>query len=139
MDDYNKIDLQELYFQLYLENASDKEIIEINYLLEQNEYDLVLKRVDQCVKNILYKKDIKNTDSGGDWSDEVKIIMPELEEKEFSTENMDPQTFELYCILVLIDKYQKEKDENKKRMLQMEIDNALNKYRSYEKKEQRGR
>lgn len=138
MDDYNKIDLQELYFQLYLENASDKEIIEINYLLEQNEYDLVLKRVDQCVKNILYKKDIKNTDSGG-WSDEVKIIMPELEEKEFSTENMDPQTFELYCILVLIDKYQKEKDENKKRMLQMEIDNALNKYRSYEKKEQRGR
>ena len=65
--------------------------------------------------------------------------MPELEEKEFSTENMDPQTFELYCILVLIDKYQKEKDENKKRMLQMEIDNALNKYRSYEKKEQRGR
>lgn len=139
MDDYNKIDLQELYFQLYLENASDKEIIEISYLLEQNEYDLVLKRVDQCVKNILYKKDIKNTDSGGDWSDEVKIIMPELEEKEFSTENMDPQTFELYCILVLIDKYQKEKDENKKRMLQMEIDNALNKYRSYEKKEQRGR
>ena len=138
MDDYNKIDLQELYSQLYLENASDKEIIEINYLLEQNEYDLVLKRVDQCVKNILYKKDIKNTDSGG-WSDEVKIIMPELEEKEFSTENMDPQTFELYCILVLIDKYQKEKDENKKRMLQMEIDNALNKYRSYEKKEQRGR
>lgn len=138
MDDYNKIDLQELYFQLYLENASDKEIIEISYLLEQNEYDLVLKRVDQCVKNILYKKDIKNTDSGG-WSDEVKIIMPELEEKEFSTENMDPQTFELYCILVLIDKYQKEKDENKKRMLQMEIDNALNKYRSYEKKEQRGR
>ena len=138
MDDYNKIDLQELYFQLYLENASDKEIIEINYLLEQNEYDLVLKRVDQCVKNILYKKDIKNTDSGG-WSDEVKIIMPELEEKEFSTENMDPQTFELYCILVLIDKYQKEKDENKKRMLQMEIDNALNKYRTYKKKEQRGR
>ena len=55
MDDYNKIDLQELYFQLYLENASDKEIIEINYLLEQNEYDLVLKRVDQCVINILYK------------------------------------------------------------------------------------
>ena len=43
MDDYNKIDLQELYFQLYLENASDKEIIEINYLLEQNEYERIEK------------------------------------------------------------------------------------------------
>ena len=45
---------------------------------------------------------------------------------------MDPQTFELYSILMLIDEYEKEQDEEKKEVLKNQIQMALNRYRNFE-------
>lgn len=47
-------------------------------------------------------------------------------------EEMDQQSFELYSILMLIEEYEKERDEKKKKMLKIQIQTALNKYRSFE-------
>ena len=106
----NNINLQEQMLKLYLNDASNEELIEIDTLLEQKKYDLIF---------------------------EIKYIPVEIDEKQISTEDMDPQSFELYCILVLIDKYLKEKDENKKRILEDEINNALYYYRFHKTTEQK--
>lgn len=133
----NNINLQEQWLKLYLNDVSNEELIEISTLLKQKQYDSIFQKVDEYKQKILYKKDYKQIESNGDDGSQIKFIPVEIKEKEISTEDMDPQTFELYCILVLIDKYLKEKDENKKRMLEDEINNALYYYRSYEPTEQK--
>lgn len=133
----NNIDLQEQMLKLYLNDASNEELIEIGTLLEQKKYDLIFGKVDEYTKKILYKKDYKQIETNGDNGGEIKYIPVEIDEKQISTEDMDPQSFELYCILVLIDKYLKEKDENKKRILEDEINNALYYYRSHKTTEQK--
>ena len=54
--------------------------------------------------------------------------MTKFEEKT-STEDMDPQSFELYCILMLIKEYEEEKDEKEKETLKREIGRAVYDYR----------
>ena len=133
----NNINLQEQMLKLYLNDASNEELIEIGSLLEHKKYDLIFGKVDEYTKKILYKKDYKQIETNGDNGGEIKCIPVEIDEKQISTEDMDPQTFELYCILVLVDKYLKEKDENKKRILEDEINNALYYYRSHKTTEQK--
>ncbi len=134
-NDYNNVDLQEQFLKMYLKDASHEELVEINNLLEQKQFDLIFKRVDEYTKKIINNVDYKQVapDGGSGSGGENKPY--ESTEREFSTEDMDPQTFELYCILVLIDKCLQEKDANKKRMLEEEINNALYYYRSHERTE----
>ena len=42
---------------------------------------------------------------------------------------MDPETFELYTILVLIGEYEKEEDTDRKQQLYTNIQKAIEKYR----------
>lgn len=129
--DYNNLDLQEQFLKVYLKDAKYEELVEINNLLEQKQYDLILKKVDEYAKRIINNVDYKQTTPAGASGNGDGNRPYYTKEKEISTENMDPQVFELYCILVLINKCQKEKDEDKKRMLEEEIDNALYYYRCY--------
>lgn len=136
-NDYNNVDLHEQFLKMYLKDANPEELVEINGFLEQQQYDLIFKKVDEYTKRIFNNVDYKQVapdDGSGNGGGNNPY---ESKEKEFSTEDMDPQTFELYCILVLIDKCLKEKDENKKRMLEEEINNALYYYRSHERTEQK--
>ena len=45
---------------------------------------------------------------------------------------MDPQSFELYCILMLINEYEKEQDQSKKKLLEAQIQAAIERYRNPE-------
>lgn len=134
-NNYNNVDLQEQFLKMYLKDASHEELVEINNLLEQNQFNLIFKRVDEYTKKIINKVDYKQVAPDGESGNSGGNKAYEATEKEFSTEDMDSQTFELYCILVLIDKYLQEKDANKKRMLEEEINNALYYYRFHERTE----
>lgn len=120
----NNLNLEEQFLKLYLQNANDSELSEVNSWLEQRRFDLIFDKVEKYKHNLINIKDYKtlmSTDGGNNGN--------------YSTEKMDAQTFELYCILLLIDKYTLEKDENKKRLLNEEIDNALYYYRNFEEKQ----
>ena len=58
-------------------------------------------------------------------------VRPENEDQT-STEDMDPQSFELYCILMLINEYEKEQDQSKKKLLEAQIQAAIERYRNPE-------
>lgn len=119
----NNINLQEQFLKLYLQNASNHELSEVNSYLEQRRFDLIFDKVEKYKQNLINIQDYKDSKStsGGNSGN-------------YSTKKMDAQTFELYCILILIDKYILEKDENKKRLLKEEIENALYYYRNFEAK-----
>lgn len=131
--DYNNVNLQYQFLKIYLNSASNEELIEINTLLQQKKYDLIFNKIDEYRKKIIYNKSYKDVSPSGDSGVGSNHVLTELDEKTFSTEEMDSQTFELYCILVLIDKYLHEKELNKKRLFEEEINNALYYYRLHEK------
>ena len=120
----SNLNLEEQFLKLYLQNANDCELSEVNSWLEQRRFDLIFDKVEKYKQNLINIKDYKTSMPTGGGNN-----------GNYSTEKMDAQTFELYCILVLIDKYMLEKDENKKRLLKEEIDNALYYYRNFEEKQ----
>ena len=130
MDTFNKINLKEQFLKMYVKEATSEQLEQINMLLEQGNYKQIDTIIKEYTHNIINNKDLKDlgseNPSGGGMP-----ARPEYKE-EFSTEDMDPQTFELYCILMLIDEYEKEQDKTKKELLHSEIQMAINRHRNPE-------
>lgn len=127
MEKFNKINLKEEFLKMYVKEATPEQLEQINMLLEQGNYKQIDTIIDEYTNNIINNKDLKDLDSGNP-SGGGMPARPEYKE-EFSTEDMDPQTFELYCILMLIDEYEKEQDKAKKELLHSEIQMAISRYR----------
>lgn len=64
-NDYNNVDLQEQFLKMYLKDASHEELVEINNLLEQKQFDLIFKRVDEYTKKIINNVDYKQVAPDG--------------------------------------------------------------------------
>lgn len=131
-NNYNNINLQEQFLRIYLNSANSIELNEINNLLEQRQYNLIFEKVDEYAKKIVNDVDYKQIDLNGGTSGSSEYLTIDINKK---GEFVDSQIFELYCILVLINKYLQEKNENKKRILEEEINKALNCYRFSEETE----
>lgn len=135
MENLNNINLKEQFLKMYVKEATYEELQHINMLLEQENYKQVDTIIEEYTYNIINNKDLKNFDSGNPISC-GRTIEPEVKderEEKFSTEDMDPQAFELYCILMLINEYEKEQDKAKKELLHNEIQIAIKRYRNPEK------
>lgn len=130
MDNSNKINLKEHFLKMYVKEATPEQLKQINMLLEQKNYQQINAIIDEYTNNIINNKDLKDFGSGSPSGGGISA-RPEVKD-EFSTEDMDPQTFELYCILMLIDEYEKEQDKSKKELLHSEIQMAINRYRNPE-------
>ena len=104
MEEINKIDLKEQFLKMYVKEASQEQLQYINSLLDSG----------------------GNGGSGNPTGGNP--INPASEKA--STEEMDPQSFEFYSILMLIEEYLNEEDETKKQLLQNEIQMALERYRT---------
>ena len=130
MDTFNKINLKEQFLKMYVKEATPEQLKQINMLLEQRNYQQINAIIDEYTNNIINNKDLKDLGSGNPSSGGMPA-RPEYKE-EFSTEDMDSQTFELYCILMLIDEYEKEQDKAKKELLYSEIQMAISRYRNPE-------
>lgn len=124
---YNEVNLKAEFLKMYIEKASYNELKEINDLLEKKDYLSINLKIEEFIKKMTKIKNIKNDD---DESNPNIITFP-VNKKE-TNEEMDEQTFELYCILKLIDEYLNEKDEEKKNNLKLQIEKALEYYRNYE-------
>lgn len=127
MEPFNNINLKEQFLKMYVKEAPTEELQQINLLLEQGSYKQIDKIVEEYTRNIINNKDLKSFDSGNPSGGGMSII---AKVKEYSTEDMDSEAFKLYCILMLIDEYEKEIDQNKKELLHNEIQIAINRYRS---------
>ena len=132
MEVLNKINLKEQFFKMYVKEATPEQLQHINMLLEQGNYKEINAIIEEYTNNIINNKDIKDLGSGNP-SGSGMPARPEVKE-EFSTEDMDSETFELYCILMLINEYEKEQDEEKKRLLHNKIQMAISRYRNPEEK-----
>ena len=130
MENFNKINLKEEFLKMYVKEATPEQLEQINMLLEQGNYKQIDTIIDEYTNNIINNKDLKDLGSGNPSSGGMPA-RPEYKE-EFSTEDMDSQTFELYCILMLIDEYEKEQDKAKKELLYSEIQMAISRYRNPE-------
>ena len=130
METFNKINLKEQFLKMYVKEATPERLEQINMLLEQGNYKQIDTIIEEYTRNIINNKDLKDFGSGNP-SSGGNPIRPEYKE-EFSTEDMESQTFELYCILMLIDEYEKEQDKDKKELLHNEIQMAISRYRNPE-------
>ena len=130
MENFNKINLKEDFLKMYVKEATPEQLEQINMLLEQENYKQIDTIIEEYTHNIINNKDLKDFDSGNP-SNGSNPTRPEHKE-EFSTEDMDSQTFELYCILMLIDEYEKEQNQDKKKLLETQIQSAIEKYRNSE-------
>lgn len=130
MENFNKINLKKEFLKMYVKEATPEQLEQINMLLEQGNYQQINAIIDEYTNNIINNKDLKNFGSGNPSGGGV----PERPgyKEEFNTEDMEPQTFELYCILMLIDEYEKEQDKTKKELLHSEIQMAISRYRNHE-------
>ena len=109
--------------KLMIENT--EQLIQLNELIEQGDFtqiNLIMEEYTQSIINNLDIKSIENPPKG-----DSKVI---IKEDEHSTEDMDPETFELYTILVLIGEYEKEEDRDRKQQLYTNIQKAIEKYRT---------
>lgn len=132
MKTLNNVNLKEQFLKMYVKGATPEQLQHINMLLEQGDYKQVDAIIEKYAHNIINNKDLKDFGSANP-SGGGMPARPEVKE-EFSTEDMDPETFELYCILILIDKYEKEQDKAKKELLHNEIQMAISRYRNPEEK-----
>ena len=137
----NQINIEEQFLKMYVEKASREELEHIDQLLDQKDYEEIDRIVEEYTYRIINNRDLKDLGTDGDGGIgevEIELVLPnepkneEVEEK-FSTEDMDPQTFELFCILKLINAYGKEENKDKKNILENQIQAAIETYRSTEK------
>lgn len=133
----NNLNLKEAYFKMYVREASQEQLQIINELLDKGQYEQISRIIKNYMNNTIYIKDIKKFDGNGGNAGSTGNQSYMSDENEFDNDlrnnDMDPQSLELYWILVLIDKYLEEKDMNRKRMLEEQINNSLYYYRLHEK------
>lgn len=131
MENLNNYNLKEQALKMYVEKATPDQLQHINLLLEQGIYNQVNAIIEDYIDNIMNNKNLKDF-SGGNPSDGGRSKRPEVREEKISTEEMNSEAFELYCILLLIDEYEREQDKEKKEALHNAIQKALNRYRNTE-------
>ena len=132
METLNKINLKEEFLKMYVKEATAEQLEQINSLLEQGDYKQIDRIVEEYTQGIINNKDLKSFgENGGSPFGGGMPVRPENEDKT-STEDMDPQTFELYCILMLINEYEKEQNQDKKKLLEAQIQAAIERYRTPE-------
>ena len=132
METLNKINLKEEFLKMYVKEATAEQLEQINSLLEQGDYKQIDRIVEDYAQSIINNKDLKTFgEYGGSPFGGGMPVRPENEDKT-STEDMDPQSFELYCILMLINEYEKEQDQSKKKLLEAQIQAAIERYRNTE-------
>ncbi len=130
MEEINKINLKEQFLKMYVEEATSEQLQYINSLLDSGEYEEIDRIINEYTNSIINNKDLKEFGGNGGSSNPAGGNPINRANEKTSTEEMDPQSFELYSILMLIDEYLNEKDEVKKQLLQNEIQMALERYRT---------
>ena len=130
MKTLQKINLKKEFLKMFVKEAPPEQLEYINSLFEQNDYEQINQITDEYIERIINNTDLKTF--GEDEGSPFSGGMPKEFscEDNFSTEDMDPHAFELYCILVLIDELLKEQDKWKKQLLINHIQIALNRYRN---------
>lgn len=99
-------------------------------MLEQNKYDEVYKIIEEYAYNIINNKDYKSSFGGNDGTGNIESIGSASSiDSTQDEEKMESQSYELYCILKLIDQYINELDNEKKQLIHIQIQNALVHYR----------
>ena len=132
METLNKINLKEQFLKMYVKEATTEQLEQINSLLEQGDYKQIDRIIEEYTQNIINNKDLKSFgENGGSPFGGGMPVRPGNEDKT-GTEDMDPQAFELYCILMLINKYEKEQNHDKKKLLETHIQAAIERYRTPE-------
>ena len=132
MEEINKINLKEQFLKMYVKEATQEQLHCINSLLESGDYNQINKIIEDYTHNIVNNKNLKEFVENGGSDGTVGSTPTNPVNAEINNEDMDPQAFELYCILMLIDKYLNEEDKVKKQLLQDEIQIALKEYRTPE-------
>ncbi len=123
----NKINSKEQFLKTYVKEASLEQLQHIDSLLCSGDYKQINEIIEEYTNRLINNEDLKEV---GDSS--FRQVSINSNKKEVSTEDMDPQSFELYCILMLIDQYVQEQDEDKKKYIDKSIQAALEKYRASE-------
>ena len=132
METLNKINLKEEFLKMYVKEATVEQLEQINSLLEQGDYKQIDRIIEEYTQSIINNKDLKTFgENGGSPFGGGMSVRPQNEDKT-STEDMDPQAFELYCILMLINEYEKEQNRDKKKLLEVQIQTAIERYRNPE-------
>lgn len=130
MEEINKINLKEQFLKMYVKEATQEQLQYINSLLDSGDNKEIDRIIEEYTNNIVNNKDLKEFgENGGSGSPAGGNPINPASEK-VSTEEMDPQSFEFYSILMLIEEYLNEKDETKKQLLKNEIQMALERYRT---------
>lgn len=132
MENLNSMNLKEQFLKMYVKESSQEQLQYINSLLDKEDYKQIDEIVEEYANNIINNKDLKEFVKTGGTGTPIGSSPINPNKEEFSTEDMDPQAFELYCILMLIDEYEKEQDEEKKEMLKNQIQMAIERYRTLE-------
>lgn len=132
MEEINRINLKEQFLKMYVKEATQEQLQYINSLIDSGDYKQINEIVKEYTNNIINNKDLKEFGENGESGSPFGSAPINPNKEELSTEDMDPQSFELYCILMLISEYEKEQDEEKKKMLKSQIQMALEKYRTPE-------
>ena len=132
MEKLNSMNLKEQFLEKYVKEATQEQLQCINSLLDRGDYKQIDEIVKEYANNIINNKDLKEFGENGGSGNPVGSAPINLNNEEKSTEDMDPQSFELYCILMLIDEYEKEQNEEKKKILRNQIQMASERYRTPE-------
>ena len=132
MEKLNSMNLKEQFLKKYVKEATQEQLQCINSLLDRGDYKQIDEIVKEYANNIINNKDLKEFGENGGSGNPVGSAPINLNNEEKSTEDMDPQSFELYCILMLIDEYEKEQNEEKKKILRNQIQMASERYRTPE-------
>ncbi len=130
MEEINKINLKEQFLKMYVEEATSEQLQYINSLLDSGEYEEIDRIINEYTNNIVNNKDLKEFGGNGGSGNLAGGNPINHTNEKTNTEEMNPQSFELYSILMLIDEYLNEKDEVKRQLLQNEIQMALERYRT---------
>ena len=132
METLNKINLKEKFLKMYVKEATAEQLEYINSLLEQKDYATIDRIVEEYTQSIINNKDLKTFGENGGSPFGGWMPVKSGNEDKTSTEDMDPQAFELYCILMLINEYEKEQNQDKKKLLESQIQAAIERYRTPE-------
>lgn len=128
MKTFNKINLKEKFLKKYVKEATVEELKHFNTLLEQGDYQEIDKTIEEYMNNIINNQNL-NDSSCSNLSSENSEIKSKSSNKE-----INHQIFELSCMLMLlIYKYQKEQNQDKKELLKIQIQSAFERYKHPEK------